>query len=314
MTATVCYFIQSHRDPEQIYRLVRVLRRGSPRAKIAVRHDSGKCDLDWTPLADLPDTWLLPSTGPPQVRSDYFCQVQPYLDAVGWLESRGIEYDWLVNLTAQDYPVKPVAEIERFLGEARCDGFLRYWDVFSPASPWSARKARARYWHHYRRLPAWAEPWMRAARGLTRVLPIHFYLDYGPLFGVRALRTPFCDSFRCHGGWAFFTLRREAALYVREFLAAHPEVERHYKKTVAAEESLVPTVLANSGRFELVNDDLRYIDYTRAQKGSPRTLTCADLPELASGRYHFARKFDLGVDREVLDRIDRELLGTPAVS
>lgn len=309
MTATVCYFIQSHRDPEQIYRLVRVLRQGSPRAKIAVRHDFGKCDLDWSPLADLPDTWLLPSTGPPQVRSDYFCQAQPYLDAMGWLEEQGIEYDWLVNLTAQDYPVKPVAEIERFLGEARCDGFLRFWDVLSPESPWSARKARARYWYRYRRLPTGAEPVMRAARVLTKVLPIHFYLDYGPLLGVRALRTPFCDSFRCHGGWAFFTLRRRAALYVREFLAEHPEVERHYRTTVAAEESLVPTVLANSGRFELVNDDLRYIDYSRAQKGSPRTLTCADLPELASGRYHFARKFELGVDREVLDRIDRELLG-----
>src|SRR3954470_3375138 len=34
MTATVCYFIQSHRDPPQIERLIRVLRRGSPRAKI----------------------------------------------------------------------------------------------------------------------------------------------------------------------------------------------------------------------------------------------------------------------------------------
>ena len=309
MTATVCYLIQSHRDPPQIHRLVRVLRQGSPRAKIVVRHDFGKCDLDWSSLAGLPDTWLLPSTGPPQVRADYACQVQPYLDAIGWLEEQGIEYDWLVNLTAQDYPVKPVAEIERFLGEARCDGFLRFWDVLSPASPWSARKARARYWHRYWRLPAGAEPVMRATRLLTRFLPIHFYLDYGALLGVRALRTPFGEGFRCHGGWAFFTLRRAAALHVREFLAGHPEVERHYKTTVAAEESLVPTVLANSGRFELVDDDLRYIDYTRAQKGSPRTLTCADLPELASGRYHFARKFDLGVDREVLDRIDRELLG-----
>jgi hypothetical protein len=58
-----------------------------------------------------------------------------------------------------------------------------------------------------------------------------------------------------------------------------------------------------------VDDDLRYIDYARAHRGSPRTLTVADLPLLASGRYHFARKFDLRVDREVLDRIDRELLG-----
>jgi hypothetical protein len=308
MTVTVCYFIQSHRDPPQIERLIRVLRRGSPRAKILVRHDFEKCALDWAPLADLPDTWLMPATGR-LVRADYTCQAQPYLEAIDWLEREGVEYDWLVNLTGQDYPVQPVARIEAFLAETQADGFLRFWDVLSEASPWSRRKAVARYWYGYRRLPAGAEPVMRAVRFVTKVLPLHFYLDYGPLLGVRALHTPFHDGFRCHGGWAFFSIRRRAALYVRDFLAAHPEVERHYRRTVAAEESLVPTILANSKDFRLVNDDLRYIDYSRAQKGSPRTLTCADLPELASGRYHFARKFDWSVDREVLDRIDRELLG-----
>ena len=54
MTATVCYFIQSHRDPEQIYRLVRTLRRGSPRARIVVQHNSVGCDLDRSPLAACP--------------------------------------------------------------------------------------------------------------------------------------------------------------------------------------------------------------------------------------------------------------------
>jgi len=308
MTATVCYFIQSHRDPPQIYRLVRLLRQGSPRAKILVRHDFDKCALDWAPLADLPETFLLPSTGP-QVRSDFSCQAQPYLDAIAWLERRGIAYDWLVNLTAQDYPVQPIAKIESFLGDAACDGFLRYWDVLSAASPWPERKARARYWYRYRRLSPQAEPWLRAARPLTKLLPLHFYLDYGPLFGVRALRTPFHDGFRCHGGWAWFSLRRSAATYLRDFLAENPEVERHYRKTVASEESLVQTVLVNSKHFDLIDDDLRFIDYSRANKGSPRTLTTADLPELATGRYHFARKFDLAVDSGVLDRIDRELLG-----
>jgi hypothetical protein len=308
MTATVCYFIQSHRDPEQIYRLARTLRRGSPRSPIVVWHDFTKCDLDAAPLAELPDVHLLRSSWP-LVRGTFSNQVQTYLAVIDWLEREGLSYDWLVNLSAQDYPVTPLATIEAFLDAATCDGFLRYWDVLSPASPWSRRKARARYWYRYWRLSPAAEPWLRAARPLTRFLPLHVYLDYGPFLGVRVLRTPFHDGFRCQGGWAFFTLRRHAVLYLRDFLAGHPEVVRHYRGTIAPEESIVQTVLVNSGRFDLVNDDLRYIDYTRAYKGAPRTLTTADLPLLASGRYHFARKFDLAVDREVLDRIDRELLG-----
>jgi hypothetical protein len=309
--ATLCFFIQSHRDPEQIYRLVRTLRRGCPRSPILLQHNPSGGRLDESPLADLEGVhFLTPSR--PQVRANFSCQVQPYLDAIDWLEREGMEYSWLMNLTAQDYPVKPLTDIEAFYEAATCDGFIRYWDVFSAESPWSHRKPRARYWHQYRRLGAGAEPWLRAAKVLTRVLPLHFYLDYGPLVGVRALRTPFHDGFRCYGGWAWFSLRRKAVLYLREFLREHPEVVRHYQGTVTPEESIVQTVLVNSRLFELVNDDYRLIDYSKAVKGSPKTMTTADLPTLASERYHFARKFDFEVDREVLDRIDRELLGVEA--
>lgn len=308
MTATVCYFVQSHRDPEQIYRLVRTLRGGGPSAQILVQHNFAANPLDEAPLAEMPGVHLLHPPRP-QIRANYSCQVQPYLEAIDYLETAGIAYDWLVNLTAQDYPVKPVAAFEARLEAASCDGFIRFWDVLSPESPWSWRKPRARYWHRYRRLGPGAEPWLRAARPLTKLLPLHFYLDYGPLVGVRAFRTPFHDGFRCYGGWAWFSLRRSAALYLRRFLAEHPEVERHYQTSVTPEESIVQTVLVNSGRFDLVNDDLRYIDYAGAHKGSPRTLTAADMPMLAAGSFHFARKFDLSVDAEVLDLIDRELLG-----
>jgi hypothetical protein len=305
---TVCYFIQSHRDPEQIYRLVRTLRQGS-RGIIVVQHNyAAGCKLDWAPLAGLPGVYELPASGP-QIRANYSCQVQPYLDLIDWLEREGHAYDWLVNISAQDYPVIPVPEIEAFLGEASADGFIRHWDVLSQQSPWSQRKARARYWHRYRRLANGKEKLLSPVRAITKVTPLHFYLDYGPYVGVRKWKTPFGDGFRCYGGWAWFSLRREAVRYLRDFLASHPDIEEHYRGTVVPEESLVQTVLVNSGRFELVDEDFRYIDYSRALRGSPRTLTVADMPLLASRRYHFARKFDLGVDREVLDRIDRELLG-----
>jgi hypothetical protein len=70
----------------------------------------------------------------------------------------------------------------------------------------------------------------------------------------------------------------------------------------------VQTILVNSRRFRLVNDDLRYIDYSHADRGAPRVLTASDLPMLVAGPWFLARKFDYGVDRDVLDRIDRELL------
>jgi hypothetical protein len=308
MGVTFCYFIQSHRDPEQIYRLLRTLRRGSPGAPIVLQHNPAHCALDEGPLSALGNVHFL-RLRERQVRANYNCQVQPFLDAIGLLEGAGVSYDWFVSLTAQCYPVQPLPAFEAHLEASGADGFLRYWDVLGPESPWSQRKPKARYWHRYLRLPEGAEPWLRALRPLTKILPLHFYLDYGPLVGRRTWSTPFRNGFRCLGGWAWFSLRRQAVLYLRDFLAEHPEVVEHYKRTVTPEESIVQTVLVNSGKFRLVNDDLRLIDYEKAHKGSPRTMTSADLPLLASGKYYFARKFDLGVDAGVLDRIDAELLG-----
>jgi hypothetical protein len=303
----VCYFIQSHRDPEQIHRLVRTLRSGSANSVIVVQHNPRAVALNWKPLEELPDVVQFQARGP-QLRSHYSCQIEPYLDAIAWLDRERHHYDWIVNLTAQDYPVKPVAAFEALLERSSADAYLRYWDVFTGESPWSQRKARARYFHRYWRFPEGSERALHALRFLTSVLPIQFYLVYGPWVGVRRLRTPFRDGFRCYGGWAWFSLRRDAARYLNEFLRDHPDVEEHYRRAVTAEESLVQTILVNARQFRLVNDDLRYIDYSQADRGSPRVLTTADLPMLADGPWHLARKFDWGVDRGVLDRIDRELL------
>lgn len=310
MAKVVCWYVQSHRDPPQIRRLLRRLREGSE-GPIVLRHDERGCPLDPAPLLALGGVYLLPPSGL-QERGSFSCQVQPYLDCIAMLEREGIAYDWLVNLTAQDYPVTPVPKIEALLATTSADGFVRRWDVRAAASPWSWRKARMRYWYRYTRLGAGSEPWLRALRFVTKITPLYLYLDYGALVGVRRWRTPFGAGFRCYGGRSWWTVRREVARYLLEFLAARPDVLAHYRGTVAPEESLVPTVLVNADRFRLVDDDYRYVDYRGAVRGSPRTLTVDDLPELASRRYHFARKFDLSVDRAVLDRIDREIHGVSA--
>ena len=94
------------------------------------------------PLAELPGVWLLPVCGGRSAPTTP-ARSSPTSTSIGWLEAQGIAYDWLVNLSAQDYPVTPVPAIEAFLGAADADGFIRHWDVRSPASP-PGRGARRR--------------------------------------------------------------------------------------------------------------------------------------------------------------------------
>jgi hypothetical protein len=57
----------------------------------------------------------------------------------------------------------------------------------------------------------------------------------------------------------------------------------------------------------IVNDSRKYIEWHRPGK-KPDILRADDFSALRSSSRLFARKFDPGVDRDILDLIDKQLL------
>ena len=76
----------------------------------------------------------------------------------------------------------------------------------------------------------------------------------------------------------------------------------YYRRTVVPDESLVQTVLVNSGRFRLVNDNRRYADTCERPLGHARVV--GNLAESTGGRYDFARRVDLVASAALLDELD----------
>ena len=95
-----------------------------------------------------------------------------------------------------------------------------------------------------------------------------------------------------------------------DFANNNPGIIYYYRGTMVPDESLIQTILVNSGKFKLCNDDKRYSDYSNTTTGSPRTLTKEDIPQITNGQYHFARKLDVTVDATLLDVIDKILIKT----
>jgi len=301
----ICYFIQSHLAPPQVRRLIATLRRARPDNFLLIGHDgfAGHCSAD--ELRRVVDVDVFAAREP--ARRGYFSMLEPYFDAVDWLDRRAVAYDWLVYLSAQDYPLQPLRDFEALLAAARGDGFLRFWDAADPVNPWGRRRQGVvRYHYQYSDAPGWAHPalpLLRAANRLQRL--VHCHLTYGPRIGVRGSgRLPFDDTLRCYAGTQWTVLRRGCAEYVTERVRGGDAVVQWLRRTICPDEAVVQTLLVNSGRFQLVNDDLRYVDMSGSQDGRPRTLTAKDLPALTSGPYYFGRKFDPDVDAEVLDRLD----------
>jgi hypothetical protein len=113
--------------------------------------------------------------------------------------------------------------------------------------------------------------------------------------------SPFGPHFVLYGGSAYHSLSWPCVAYLREFCAAHPEILRYYARTLSPVESVVQTILVNSGRFRLADDCRRYFDFRGSTFNHPRFLGVGDLPRALASGADFARKID---DPAVLDALD----------
>ncbi|HEV7515433.1 MAG TPA: beta-1,6-N-acetylglucosaminyltransferase [Thermoanaerobaculia bacterium] len=298
-----CYFVQTHIHPEQIHRLIRTLKRGSPEARVLVGHDFSSCHLDLGPLADLSGVDLFGFEGP--LDRAGMGIIEPYFTALDWLAAHAVDFDWLIYLTGQDYPTLPLAAAEGFLAQSGRDGFLSHWDIRARPGYWGdSRRGLRRYLYQYRPAPPWAA-WLRSLKGINS-LQSHYHLSsaYGLRLGVRADPSPFSDAFPCYAGDQWQALSRPVVEYLRTALRERADLVEYFRHTLCPCEAIVQTLLVNSGRFNLANDSLRYVDFTGSREGRPRLLGAADFAPITSGRYHFARKIDRRVDGGLLDRLD----------
>jgi hypothetical protein len=241
----VVYFLQTHGKPAQVARLVQVITEGSPDAIVLISHDVAGAALDGPGLRALGNVHVLLHHG----GYGDFSHLDRYLAAVDWLDAKGVDYDWLENLSGQDYPLRAIPEIEDALAATDKDGFLLYSPVFPDRVPAEADQgagprytlvraidATMRYDYRQWRLgrpTAAKHHWLRPFQAINYVQPwIRVSSAYASV-GVRRRRTVFGPDFHCYGGSFFCTLRVECARYVRDYARANPDVVAYFRTVLA---------------------------------------------------------------------------------
>lgn len=266
---TVAYLVFSHQYPDQVRRLLRTLRAGSPDARLLSHHQG--------PL-DVAGVETVPS-GP--VSWGGASQLAMLLR--GMHHALRGEFDWLVLLSGQDYPLRPLSLIEADLAASGFDAFIET----APVEPQD--EFALRYLYRYRRVrPLLA----RVARPLlpVRVLPSGVYVG-------RRAKPPL--PVRRGSDW--LTLSRRAAQAV---VGADARVVDHFRRTILPTEALPHSVL-HASSLRLSGDTRRY---TRWDAGAahPHLLGVEDLDAMLASGMDFARKFAPGAP--VLDELDRVVL------
>jgi Core-2/I-Branching enzyme len=272
------YIISAYKNLEQVTRLVRRLDSGRACHLVHVdkKTDDSAYDALVASLRDVPSVHFLPRH---PCHWGGFGHVQATLKGINELLQRGTRFDYVILLTGQDYPIKPNEYIERFFATQAPSSFMAFAGL--PSDSWSPRGGldrienwHLRLWGHHLRIP---------------------------------LRRQFPSELRPYGGGAYWCLWRECIEYVAEFVAQSPDIVSFFRHVDIPDEIFFQTILLNSElRDTIVNDNLRYIDWTRGKK--PAILNVRDFDALRASPKLFARKFDVNEDELVLDLIDRYLL------
>ena len=321
----------NHRDPGQLMRLVATLRLELPEAPIVVHNDEFRTYIAPSVLDPIGNVHLLTSDEP--IWWADFGLVAAFWRSMAWMIEH-IEFDWLILLSAQDYPIKPLAELGDYLDATGADVLLRARPISQLRKGGFRRNKRRRYLYQYRpaatdrkvdELSSHLRPWIRRHMGLFAdilnnaqpYLQISKLSDQMPWrVGFRARSTPFTQNEPCWFGSVWISLSRRAAEFVVTSARERPDYVEYYRRTVHPDESATATLVYNAPELRIEPHDIHHVRWTHSQKGHPDVFVAADLPELLAAPEHefFARKFDVAVDAEILDELDRMLARARASS
>jgi Core-2/I-Branching enzyme len=319
------FLVLSHRNPEQTVRLLTTLRCQLPDAPLVVHHDQFRSALSAADVAQLGDAHVL--TSPEPVVWGDFSVVDAVWRSMAWMLER-LEFDWLVLLSAQDYPIKPLADLGAFLAGTDADVVLNARPVDEIADPAARRNRRRRYLYQCRpvRVRVSVPAWLWAARRVRNLcgplvgvvnnvqpwLQIYRVADGLPWrVGVRSRSAPFTADQPCWFGSMWFGISRPAAAQLLAAAADRPEYVDYFRRTIVPDEAVTASILGNLPGVRVLRQDLHHIRWTTAAKtGHPDVLTSADLPELLAAPEFFARKFDTTVDAGILDELDRHIVAS----
>jgi hypothetical protein len=315
----IAFLILNHREPPQLLRLLTTLKRELPDSPIVVHHDRFRAVLEDSDLNAIGDTHLLTSEKP-IVWGD-FSLVEACWRSMAWMIEH-VKFDWVIMLSAQDYPIKSLTTLGDYLAATGADALLHAVPISELGKAAERRDKRRRYLYQYRpartRLQRHGSfghlrDWLRRSTGpfvdvLNNIQPyfqVFRFPDRMPnRIGRRARATPFTDERPCMVGSFGSCLSYKAVEFVITCIHDRPEYVDYYRRTVMPGESATATLLCNAPGLLVDPQDFQYTRWTHPKTAHPDIFTVEDLAELVAASQYFARKFDLAKDAEILDKLD----------
>ena len=278
------FIITVHKQPELVERLVRSLQH---EALYCFIHVDKKSDIrEFAYLESLNNTILIRN------RVDVMWATFKYVDAiVASLEEAlafGKDIRSFTLLSGQDYPIKSAGHIVNFLN---IGGGRDICPVSDKSSAWYLESMGRYEKYHMNAFGFKGRYFLQSV--LNIFLPKRKFPGYSEVFAGR------------NSQWWTFT--REVIEHIVLVQKRNDKLRRFLKFTWGTDEFFFATVVYNSEFRNRIENSLYRFTSWEEGRWNPNILTSDDLKELEGSNCIFARKFDLDVDSEVLDRLQERI-------
>lgn len=285
----IAYIVLAHRLAQQLARLVRRLADGESAFFIHLDRSADRrngYDLQRAVVEALAGLSNVAFLRRHRCYWGNFQIVEATLEGIGEIVRSGRQFDRVVLLSGQDYPIKPLSQIKAYFAHHREAEFIEAFLLTAP-NRWTEHAgaynavARVKRWHLHYRSRTLTLPWER--RFLRGISP--------------------------YGGSQWWALSMECIAHIWEYVQRERGFLAYFRHTFIPDELFFHTIVANSTFADRIcGHDLTFADWSQPAPPYPATLDAGYLPSLRASQKLFARKFDSGRDPELLDLIDDQLL------
>lgn len=294
----------AHRGPTQVARLLTLIRH--PQVRVYLHVDRR---VDLGPFrralaeASVQETSLLRRL---PTRWGGYEVVSASIDGLARARADGCTYVMLVS--GQDVPLRPIAEIVEFASRAGKTSYVEHFPL--PASHWRFNGRERTEFYTYtvrgRRetcIPRGEDTGDLSRRGAVLNQALRLRGAFRPPRRFPSYAQPF-------GGSQWWNMSRPAVDHVLAFVDLHPGYREYHRHTLLPDELFFHSILCGTAfayDHRIVNDALRFMIWADGSS-HPKTLTFDDVPTALKSDGLFARKLDLALDADAVRALTQRLI------
>ncbi|MEH2119361.1 beta-1,6-N-acetylglucosaminyltransferase [Nostoc sp.] len=225
--------------------------------------------------------------------------VKASLEGIKSIVETGTYFDYVIHLSGQHYSIKSNEQIKKFFQENKGKEFIQCSLIPNPG-------------YSLTRLECWYFPGKNRGFRIFGEYKFKSRINsflYSLLILLIPKRRKFPKGFALYGGSAFWCLTGESIKWINDFVKQNPKFVNRFNYTYCPDELFYKILIANSPFKEnIINTRLTYLEWPKINTFHPKILEKNDFDKIRDSEKLFARKFDMTIDPDILDMIDKMIL------